>query len=144
MAGSSDTYSIFTRNWPGPGSGMGPSSIENTSRVSGPGAGRRASFTWRLASDIAFSPIVVAQGSGLSTFLADLVLHNACFVFVVRKVSAEVFSVSSNRGDHAEPLGRACAAVRGAHHHGHPISICCGHVARHHARIRYRDRKSVV
>src|SRR5690606_37639355 len=54
MAGSSDTYSIFTRNWPGPGSGMGPSSIEKTSRVSGPGAGRRASFTWRLASDIAF------------------------------------------------------------------------------------------
>src|SRR5690606_40551663 len=98
MAGSSDTYSIFTRNWPGPGSGMGPSSIENTSRVSGPGAGRRASFTWRLASDIAFSPIVVAQGSGLSTFLADLVLHNACFVFVERKVSAEVISVSSSRG----------------------------------------------
>src|SRR5690606_37059299 len=62
--------------------------------------GSRAAGKLHLAVGVGhrFSPMVVVQGSGLSTFLADLVLHNACFVFVVRKVSAEVFSVSSSRG----------------------------------------------
>src|SRR5262245_59017550 len=47
MAGSSEMYSIFTRNSPGPGSGTGPSSTVKSSRVTMP-LGRRASLTMRL------------------------------------------------------------------------------------------------